>query len=973
MQILLLIKRALILVSLFTLIPKYDAVNWNCSTPETSGTFDVNDDCTLTIEVATTGDLSLEGTNQTTLKIITAAQDKRHFKVYNGNTGSAYSLTLKHLKLKPTGILIIQLDTSGGTSVGDPVQGPFGGSIFMLTDTGALTIVNCIFDNHRAGNGGAIFYYSYHNASTGSVTISDSYFHDNKVALVDISHPPDHVGERYASVIPISFKALEFGMGGAIYIGSAVANSVQITNTIFDDNEAWAAGGAVYVQQMDKTAAKKVVFTNTVFLTNTQKTEVLPGEDTGDEFTHGGGAVVFFADSTATDATLEFISCKFVDNVATSLRGHNVLLHNFRPKGTDLNTWHPSQFHIVMTNTVMADSTVRRMLEGTGDLFSLVGCDYTSIPDDTGNDLYYTSAINMQGAPVSGEMYYQSVTQATCTNFPAVSPGTIAISTATTAGVYTTSGSITTQTPCTNAGGTWANGYCSGYLYPFAKGDQVNISSCSISTGNNGNFVIGSVANGNSLTLVDKNTKAAILTATDTTDCTISRAQNALATCHFDTNRICCEKRPQITKLNTATTATDTALGGTEIGITGINFDSPTNQIANNVITINTISTDGIYTLDDLSTLAVDDLVTIAGCTHFSIVDAITKESRDSHQNNGAFRISNIDANTKAVTLVNMNSYASIVTHTNKIGCTIERSNFVITTNGNVWDNVTRNSDTSITATVPPGVGGNLPVKIVVNGVISKYDVASFSYALPNITLIHTIPKLNGGSSSRLHVIADEIGDLTTLHEISIIIAAEGASACGGTACTNLNLVAVTAIADDVITIVGVTTAGVYTLDLDVGSSLLATGDIVTISGCADSGSLINNGKFKISLIATSDGDYKITLVNKDTGESITTGTEDGDCKISREPYNIIDCLYTTAGAKSACMDVVLSAGNQKSPPRTFCYGSEDAGAIIITENVPDVTEGTSTPPYKLKLNDVARTESVVIEITVTNTVPTLP
>ena len=161
MQILLLIKRLLTLILLLTLISKYDAANWNCpSSPETTGTFDVNADCQLTSQVVMTGSLSLIGTTTTTLKTITAASGWRHFYYFNNDMAKSDRLTLKNLILhggNTVESLTYNLEAGHMQSM---LNINLGGSIFMVTVNGELKITNCVFSNNKAGTGGAIFYHT---------------------------------------------------------------------------------------------------------------------------------------------------------------------------------------------------------------------------------------------------------------------------------------------------------------------------------------------------------------------------------------------------------------------------------------------------------------------------------------------------------------------------------------------------------------------------------------------------------------------------------------------------------------------------------------------------------------------------------------------------------------------------------------------------------------------------------------------
>ena len=48
-------------------------------------------------------------------------------------------------------------------------------------------------------------------------------------------------------------------------------------------------------------------------------------------------------------------------------------------------------------------------------------------------------------------------------------------------------------------------------------------------------------------------------------------------------------------------------------------------------------------------------------------------------------------------------------------------------------------------------------------------------------------------------------------------------------------------------------------------------------------------------------------------------------------------------------MDVVLAADGQKSEPSTYCYGSDEQGAIVLTGVVANIPEG-STRDYHVNL-----------------------
>ena len=220
-------------------------------------------------------------------------------------------------------------------------------------------------------------------------------------------------------------------------------------------------------------------------------------------------------------------------------------------------------------------------------------------------------------------------------------------------------------------------------------------------------------------------------------------------------------------------------------------------------------------------------------------------------------------------------------------------------------------------------VGREIPVIVAINGRVSRYNTMFLNHFLPNITSIPKIPLLSGGPSSRLRLIVDEIGDYTTLPRLKVLVASEGASGCGGIECTSLSLLMQKEVHQDTVNIVNISTNGVFRTAS--GASALGVGDEITISGCIYSST--NNGNFIISSIVSND----ITLVDKNRAP-IFTATNKTGCKISRPNAKLIECLYESAGAKDTCMDVVLAADGQKSEPSTYCYGSDEQGAIVLTE-----------------------------------------
>ena len=236
------------------------------------------------------------------------------------------------------------------------------------------------------------------------------------------------------------------------------------------------------------------------------------------------------------------------------------------------------------------------------------------------------------------------------------------------------------------------------------------------------------------------------------------------------------------------------------------------------------------------------------------------------YRNNGAFKLSHI--NFTHITVANLVTFEQVLTDANISGCLLQKSNLVITTNNKVWSSANRINSTHIFASSPTDVGRDIPIIVAINGKPSKYNTMSLNHFRPNITSIPKIPLLSGGPSSRLRLTVDEIGDQTTLSQISISVASEGASGCGGTQCTSLSLVMQDAVRQDNINIVNISTNGVFRTAS--GTSTLEVGDQIKVSGCIHSST--NNGNFIISNIVPN----YITLVNKAMDPIVTVSNKTG-------------------------------------------------------------------------------------------------
>ena len=93
--------------------------NTSSSTHESSGTFDLMHDCTMSNEVTLTGSLTITGRSANNLTVLTAASTSRHFSVTNDD----YTLTLKYIKLTGGHVEEDSSGTSSGTSSGGGSSG----------------------------------------------------------------------------------------------------------------------------------------------------------------------------------------------------------------------------------------------------------------------------------------------------------------------------------------------------------------------------------------------------------------------------------------------------------------------------------------------------------------------------------------------------------------------------------------------------------------------------------------------------------------------------------------------------------------------------------------------------------------------------------------------------------------------------------------------------------------------------------
>ena len=137
------------------------------------------------------------------------------------------------------------------------------------------------------------------------------------------------------------------GTGGAIHISSlfdkdgtnnvgSTANSITISNTLFESNKADRSGGAAYILQAAALSGQLVSFSDTVFKNNVAKLNLV---DTV-TFNRGGGAIAYIPlTQTAFTNSLKLENCKFIDNTAESKKGQAMLVFFRKPSGVTLQNW----------------------------------------------------------------------------------------------------------------------------------------------------------------------------------------------------------------------------------------------------------------------------------------------------------------------------------------------------------------------------------------------------------------------------------------------------------------------------------------------------------------------------------------------------------------------------------------------------------------------------------------------------------
>ena len=268
-------------------------VSWSCTaaSPETTGTFEVSSDCTMTSAgVTLSGDLTLYGADDT-LKTITAktSGNRRHFTVDSGRT-----LTLRWLKL------------TGGNMQGESAALKRGGSIDLDGTGTTLHATHCTFHNSIATYGGAIYgrlarFYLYHSTITeceasggGGVYNwnSDAYIEDSTISqnkanygggIHQIGNQLNFVRSLISQNAQMIWTGLSNG-GGGIYLKQNVM--LYIGESTVDRNTAQSNNGKqIFVNKLYSWGIPRVIIRNTKFVSS------------------GGGEDFWFYDSDTNTAS----------------------------------------------------------------------------------------------------------------------------------------------------------------------------------------------------------------------------------------------------------------------------------------------------------------------------------------------------------------------------------------------------------------------------------------------------------------------------------------------------------------------------------------------------------------------------------------------------------------------------------------------------------------------------------------------
>ena len=188
---------------------------WSCAsaTPETTGTFKVSGDCTMTVQYVEVGNnLTLYGVGSPTITATTSG-DRRHFSVPEGTT-----LTLNDLKL-----------TGGSMDSGYPNHA--GGSIYV---DGTLHATSCVFFSNAAQYGGGVY------SNKGSLYFYHTNFTDNTASQQGGGLSNGWQGSIHMYHSDITENTATIGGGGLANEGQVVMEDSRVS-----DNSAGEQGGGI--------------------------------------------------------------------------------------------------------------------------------------------------------------------------------------------------------------------------------------------------------------------------------------------------------------------------------------------------------------------------------------------------------------------------------------------------------------------------------------------------------------------------------------------------------------------------------------------------------------------------------------------------------------------------------------------------------------------------------------------------------
>ena len=269
-----------------------------CSSPATTGTFAITDDCTLSGEVSLSGDLDILGVPKEdgSYPVITAATGSRHFKIDSG----AHKLTLKYLKM--TG--------------GNPSNPSNGGSIRVHNVAAHLNISHCVFFQNTGGySGGAI--YAVNNQP--ELFFSFVSFIENTAG-----YEGGAVLLRYGTLVEHSCTytantAAKYG--GAIDIKEG--SQYSSFDSLFVNNTAGDRGGGINIYGESSTPS--FVDLSSVTLQSNKQTS---GGTYGD---YGGGGLSLLMKVTVNIRESTFIENEATEGATGDKHGHQIFTFKYDP------------------------------------------------------------------------------------------------------------------------------------------------------------------------------------------------------------------------------------------------------------------------------------------------------------------------------------------------------------------------------------------------------------------------------------------------------------------------------------------------------------------------------------------------------------------------------------------------------------------------------------------------------------------